>query len=233
MVKAMGKDACACECRQGEDHGPSPERQAALQRGLRLEYLTVGWNVVEGWVAVLAALAAGSVALLGFGIDSFVEMTSGLILIWRLRAERRASCARDLERLDQLAHKLVACSLFLLAGYVAFDAAKALITHEHPQPTLIGVGITVFSLGTMAWLARAKRRVARALGSRALEADTFQTTACMWLSVITLVGIGLNALAGWWWSDPLAALAMCPFVVSEARQAWRGEDCACAHPVEI
>lgn len=229
----MADDACACACSEEKGHVPSPERQAALQRGLRLEYLTVGWNVVEGSVAVLAALAAGSVALLGFGIDSFVEMTSGLILIWRLRAERRATCAHDLERLDQVAHKLVACSLFLLAGYVAFEAAKSLITHEHPQPTLIGVVITVLSLGMMAWLARAKRQTARALGSRALEADTFQTTACMWLSVITLVGIGLNALTGWWWADPLAALAMCPFVISEARQAWRGEDCGCAQPAEL
>ncbi len=229
----MGHDACACARNGGRGHEPSPERQGALRRGLRLEYLTVGWNVVEGIVAVLTALAAGSVALLAFGIDSFVEMTSGLVLIWRLRAERRASCEHDLERMDKLAHKLVSFSLFGLAGYVAFDAATALITREYPEPTLIGVGITVLSLTVMGWLARAKLRTARALGSRALEADTFQTTACMWLSLITLAGIGLNALFGWWWADPVAALAMCPFVIGEARQAWRGEDCGCAHPAGV
>jgi len=196
-----------------------------VRRGLRLEYLTVGWNVIEGIVSVAAALAAGSVALLGFGIDSFVETTSGLVLIWRLGAERRASDPEEIERLDQRAHKLVGLSLFLLAAYITFDAVKALVTGERPEPTAIGIGITASSLTVMWWLARAKRRTARGLGSRALEADSFQTTACFWLSVITLSGIGLNAVLGWWWADPVAALGMTWFIVSEGREAWRGEDC--------
>lgn len=199
-----------------------------MTRGLRLEYLTVGWNVVEGLVSVGAAVAAGSVALLGFGIDSFVETTSGLVLIWRLRAERCARDREELERLDRRAHKLVALSLLLLAAYIAFDAAKALLFQEKPEPSLVGVAITTLSLAVMWWLARAKRRTARGLGSRALEADSFQTTACFWLSLITLGGIGLNAAFGWWWADPVAALGMTYFLVSEGRQAWRGEDCACA-----
>lgn len=202
-------------------------RKELLARGLRLEYLTVGWNVVEGLVSVAAALAAGSVALLGFGIDSFVETTSGLILIWRLRAERHARDQAAVDRLDTRAHKLVALSLFLLAAYIAVDAVKALITQKRPEPTLVGVVITLLSLTVMWWLARAKRRTARSLKSRALEADSFQTTACFWLSLITLVGIGLNAAFGWWWADPMAALAMTYFLASEGREAWRGEDCGC------
>jgi divalent metal cation (Fe/Co/Zn/Cd) transporter len=198
-----------------------------VRRGLLLEYFTVAWNVVEGVVSVWAAIAAGSVALLGFGIDSFVETSSGVVLIWRLRAERHARDPAEIELLDQRAHKLVGLSLFLLAGYVAFDAVKALATRERPEPTLVGVGITVLSLAVMGWLARAKRRTASALSSRALEADSFQATACFWLSLITLAGIGLNAVLGWWWADPVAALGMTWFLLSEGREAWRGEDCAC------
>jgi divalent metal cation (Fe/Co/Zn/Cd) transporter len=205
----------------------APPRQDLLRRGLRLEYLTVGWNVVEGGVSVAAAVAAGSVALFGFGMDSFVETTSGLVLIWRLRAERWARDPEAIERLDQRAHKLVALSLLALAAYVAFDAVKALVTREKPEPTLVGIAITTLSLTVMAWLARAKRRAARGLASRALEADAFQTTACFWLSLITLAGIGLNAALGWWWADPVAALGMTYFLVREGREAWRGEDCGC------
>jgi divalent metal cation (Fe/Co/Zn/Cd) transporter len=182
---------------------------------------------------VAAALAAGSVALLGFGIDSFVETTSGLILIWRLRAEVRASDPEEIERLDQRAHKLVALSLFLLAAWVAFDAVRALVTGERPEPSGVGIAITSLSMGVMWWLARAKRRTAVALGSRALEADSFQTTACWWLSLVTLSGIGLNAAFGWWWADPVAALGMTWFLVSEGREAWRGEDCGCAGGCEV
>lgn len=202
-------------------------RHDLVTRGLRLEYLTVGWNVIEGLVSVGAAVAAGSVALLGFGIDSFVETTSGLVLIWRLRAERHTRDPEEIERLDLRAHKLVAISLLVLAAYIAFDAAKTLLLRERPEPTLVGVAITTVSLAVMWWLARAKRSTARSLGSRALEADSFQTTACFWLSLITLAGIGLNAALGWWWADPVAALGMTYFLVSEGREAWRGETCAC------
>jgi divalent metal cation (Fe/Co/Zn/Cd) transporter len=201
---------------------PRPEM---IAHALRLEYLTVGWNVLEGIIAVSAALAAGSVALLGFGMDSFVETASGLILIWRLRAEGRAADPEAIERLDRLAHKLVGASLFLLAAYVAFEASLTLWRSERPEPSAVGIALTSVSIGVMMWLARAKRRAAAALGSRALEADAFQTTACWWLSVITLSGIGLNAAFGWWWADPVAALGMTWFLVQEGREAWRGEDC--------
>lgn len=202
-------------------------RGEVLGHALRLEYLTVGWNVVEGVIAVAAALAAGSVALLGFGIDSFVESASGAVLIWRLLAERRTADRAAVERLDHRAHQLVGVTLFLLAAYVAIDAGLALWNRERPEPSPVGIVLTAISMAVMVWLARAKRRAAAGLGSDALKADAFQTTACFWLSVITLAGIGLNAALGWWWADPAAALGMTVFLVREGTEAWRGEDCGC------
>lgn len=201
-------------------------RDQLLRRALRLEWLTVGWNVVEGVIAVAAALAAGSVALLGFGIDSFVESASGGILVWRLLAEMgRAADAHAIERLDCRARKLVSLSLFALALYVAVDASMALWRSERPEASLVGIVLTCVSMVVMLWLGRAKRRAAAGLGSRALAADAFQTTACWWLSIITLAGIGLNAAFGWWWADPVAALGMTPLLVREGLETWRGEDC--------
>lgn len=206
---------------------PAANRPELLRHALRLEYLTVGWNVLEGLIAVTAALAAGSVALLAFGIDSFVETSSGLVLLWRLRAESAASDPKAIEALERRAQKLVAVSLGALAAWIAFDATKALWQREIPEPSLVGIALTSISAGVMLWLARAKRAAARALGSRALEADAFQTTACWWLSIVALGGLALNAVFGWWWADPAAALAMTPLIVSEAREAWRGEECGC------
>lgn len=202
----------------------SSDRAAWLRRALRLEYLTVGWNVVEGVVALTAAALAGSVALVGFGVDSFVESASGSVLIWRLLAERRASDPQRIERVERRAERLVASSLVGLAVFVAADAVLALARGNRPEASPVGVALTATSLAVMWWLARAKRRVARRLASRALQADAFQTTACWWLSLVTLVGLGLNAWFGWWWADPLAALAMTYFLVSEALEAWHGED---------
>ena len=200
-------------------------RHRLLDSALRLEYLTVGWNVVEGGIAVAAALAAGSVALLGFGIDSFVESASGLVLMWRLHGERRGRDPRAVERLDRRAHQLVGISLFALAAYITFDAATALAAHRIPERSTVGIVLTTISMGVMLWLGRAKRRAAAALDSRAMAADAFQTTACWWLSVAALFGLGLNALLGWWWADPVAALVMAGLIVREGREAWRGEEC--------
>ena len=200
-------------------------RTSLIGHALRLEYATVGWNVVEGLVAVAAAVSSGSIALLGFGVDSFVETGSGAILIWRLRAERHALDPHEIERLDRRAHQLVGLSLFALAAYIASDAIASLWRGERPETSWVGIAVTSISLGVMGWLARAKRRAAISLGSRALEADSFQTTACWWLSLITLSGVGLNTLVGWWWADPVAALAMTWFLVREGREAWRGDDC--------
>lgn len=219
--------ACGCETSCARNDVPAPTRREHLARALGLEYLTVGWNIVEGVVAVSAAVLAGSVALLGFGIDSFVESASGLVMIWRLRAERRAgSDDAVLDAIEHRARKLVALSLFLLAAFVTFDAARSLWTGERPAFSLVGVVLTGISLVVMMWLARAKQRAARALGSRAMEADAFQTTACWWLSLAALVGITLNGALGWWWADPAAALVIAALIVKEGREAWEGErDC--------
>lgn len=203
-----------------------PARRELLGHALRLEYLTVGWNVVEGIVAIAAGLAAGSVALLGFGVDSFVESASGLVLIWRLRAEAAGVDHEAIESLERRAQRLVGLSLFLLAGFVVVKAGWSLWQQERPEASALGIGVTAISIGVMWSLAGAKRRAAHALGSRALQADSFQTTACWWLSIIVLVGIGLNALLGWWWADPVAAIGMCYFLVREGREAWAGEQCS-------
>jgi divalent metal cation (Fe/Co/Zn/Cd) transporter len=194
-----------------------------LRHALLLEYCTLTWNLVEGSVALGAALSAGSIALFGFGVESFVEMASGGILIWRLRAEGRAEEA-EVERLDWRAHRLVGLSLLALAAYVAAQAAMGLWRAERSEATWVGIAVTTSSLGVMRWLARAKRRAAIALGSRALETDSLQSTACWQLSLIALAGVGLNALLGWWWADPVAALAMTWFLVREGLEAWRGEE---------
>ena len=170
------------------------------------------------------ATASGSTALLGFSVDSFVESASGGIMLWRLRAERTMGDGEDLERIEHRARRLVALSLFALAVYVAFDAVTTLWERERPGPTLVGVVLPAVSLVLMGWLARAKRRVASALESRALVADAFQTSACFWLSLFVLAGIGLNRVFGWWWADPVAALGMTWFIAKEGREAWRGED---------
>jgi divalent metal cation (Fe/Co/Zn/Cd) transporter len=198
---------------------------------LRLEGLTVGWNVVEGVVAVTAALAAGSVALLAFGIDSFVESASAGIMLWRLLAERRAQSEEAIEALEARARKLIAISLFALAAWVLFDAGSALWRRDRPEASIVGIVLTSVSLVVMLWLAQAKRAAAAALKSRALQADAFQTTACWWLSLSALVGVGLNTLAGWWWADPAAALVIAYFLVKEGREAWQGEDSCgdCGH----
>ena len=200
-------------------------RRVLLARGLRLEYLTVGWNVIEGVIAITAALAAGSVALLGFGIDSFVETISGLVLIWRLRREAAGTLDEEAtEAIERRAERLVGGAFFLLAAYITFDAITTLLAQEKPEASPVGIAVTSLSIAVMLWLGRAKRRVAGELGSRALAADAEQTQACWYLSVVVLAGIGLNALLGWWWADPVAALAVVVLLVREGREAWRGEE---------
>jgi divalent metal cation (Fe/Co/Zn/Cd) transporter len=186
--------AASCGCHTACTAAQPDLRPGSVSRALRLEYLTVGWNVVEGIVAVTAAVIAGSVAILGFGIDSFVECASALVMIWRLRAERAHRLSRErLEAIEHLARRLVAGSLFLLAGYVVLDAVQTLWTGDRPAFSLVGVVLLSVSAAVMLWLARAKRLLAHELGSEALEADAFQTTACWWLSVTALVGWGSTA----------------------------------------
>lgn len=217
-------------CQNSACHGApanrTAARQDALARALRLEYVTVGWNLLEGLAAVAAALIAGSVAIMGFGIDSFVECASALIMIRRLRIERDGMLdAHGLEALEHRARRLIAASLLALSAYVAVDALHTLRTGEHPEFSAPGVGLLLVSIALMLWLAKAKRRLAIELGSGALQADAIQTRACFWLSVAALAGVCLNGLLGWWWADPAAALVISGLIAYEGREAWRGRDC--------
>ena len=198
---------------------PDPARAADAARGRRLEYFTVGWNVIEAAVAIGAGVKAGSIALVGFGVDSVIESLSGAVLLWRLQAHEAD------EKRERRALKLVGGTFFVLAAYVAFEAGRDLLRREEPATSLVGIGLAVASLIIMPVLARAKRRVAARLDSRALAADSRQTDLCAWLSAILLGGLGLNALWGWWWADPAAALVMVPIIAREGVQALRGETC--------
>jgi divalent metal cation (Fe/Co/Zn/Cd) transporter len=200
-------------------------RPALLRRGLLLEYLTVGWNILEGTVAIAAGLIAGSPALVGFGVDSAVETVSGVVLVWRLRFE--ATGEKDdaaIDRLEARAEQLVGVAFLLLAAYVAFDALSALVSQEAPDASPVGIVLTAVSTGVMLWLARAKRQTGEALRSRALIADSKQTQACWYLSVTALIGLAANAAFGLWWADPIAAVIIVAFLLREGLEAIRGED---------
>jgi divalent metal cation (Fe/Co/Zn/Cd) transporter len=198
------------------------ERANQLRAGRRLEYFTLGWNLTEAAVAVGAGVFAGSIALIGFGIDSLIESLSGGILLWRLQGTETD------ERRERLAHKLVGISFFLLALYVAFEAGKSLFYREQPDASIVGIVLSVVSLIVMPLLARAKRRVAARIDSAALLADSRQTDICAYLSAILLGGLALNALFGWWWADLVAALCMLPLIVREGIDAVRNRS-SCHH----
>lgn len=194
-----------------------------VKRGVRLEYLTLGWNSLEAIVSVVAGILAGSIALIGFGVDSVIESLSGAVLLWRLRRDG----PEDRERMEQRALRLVGASFLVLAAYVALDAGHSLITRDRPEESYAGIVIASLSLIVMPILARSKRRVAAGLNSGALHADSRQTDICAYLSAILLGGLALNALSGWWWADPVAALTMVPIIAREGLAALRGETCAC------
>lgn len=197
-------------------------RPALVRQGLRLNYLTIGYNAVEAIVSLAAGLVAGSVALVGFGVDSGIEVTASVAAQWRLRADldpvRR-------ERVERVTHRVIGFSFLVLAVYVAVDSVNTLWQREAPEASSVGLVILVLSALVMPVLARAKRRVARALQSRALEADAAQTSLCAYLSVIALAGVGLNAALGWWWADPAAALVMVPIIANEGIGGLKGESC--------
>ena len=205
----------------------SVTRVRAVRRGQWLIWTTLGYNSLEGVLSVGAGLLAGSVALIGFGVDSFIEVTASFAAIWRLRAdadERRRKFA------ERQALRIIGLCFLALAAYVAIEATRSLIGQAAPDESFLGIGISAVSLVVMPVLARAKRQVAKTLTSRAIHAEARQTDICMYLSAILLGGLGLNALFGWWWADPTAALVMVPFIVWEGREALRGhaacDDCA-------
>ena len=194
-----------------------------VRRGQLLEYFTIGWNLLEAIVAVGAGILAGSVSLVGFGFDSLIESSSAIVLLWRLREGELG------EQREKLALKLVGISFLLLAAYILFGAAQSLIYREPSEVSYVGIALAILSLIVMPLLARAKRGVAANLDSRAMKADSRQTDICAYLSAILLLGLGFNALFGWWWADSAAALIMIPIIVKEAIEALRGETCDDCH----
>lgn len=201
--------------------GSGDERGRASRRGRFLAWLTVAWNAVEAAVSIGAGALAGSTSLVGFGVDSLIEGSSGAVMLWRFAG------GADGEDRERLALRLVGISFLLLAAYLLHESAGALLTGERPDASVPGIAIAALSLVVMPLLARAKRRVARALDSRAQQADSRQTDLCACLSAILLAGLGLNALLGWWWADPAAGLVMVPIIVREGWGAVRGEACDC------
>lgn len=187
-----------------------------LRRGRVLQYFTIGWNSLEAVIAIGFGIIAGSVALVGFGVDSVIESSSGAIILWRLFAG---------EEKERLALRLVGISLLILAVYVAFDAVKSLILQERPDESYVGIALAAVSLIVMPILAREKRKVAVRLNSGAMQADSKQTDICAYLSAILLGGLALNALVGWWWADPIAALVMIPIIAQEGIEALQGKTC--------
>lgn len=198
------------------------DRASLVRRGRRLEYFTIGYNSLEGLIAVVAGLIAASIALVGFGFDSLIEVTSGAVLLWRLNADvdevRR-------ERIEAVSLRIVGICFVVLAIYVSYDSIKSLMRREAPDESVVGIVLAAVSLTVMPLLVRAKRKVARGIKSNALMADSKQTELCTYLSAILLGGLLLNALLGWWWADPVAALVMVPIIVKEGSEALRGETC--------
>jgi divalent metal cation (Fe/Co/Zn/Cd) transporter len=189
------------------------------KRARLVSWLTVGWNVTEAVVALTAAVLAGSPALLGFGLDSVVESLSSIVMIWRFH---RLEHGRHRE---QRALQLVGGSLLLLASFVLVDASRALVAHDEPAPSYVGIALAVISIALMPILARMKRRIAHEINSSALHADSKQTDICWYLASILLAGVGLNAVLDWWWADPVAALLMVPLIAKEGIDALRGKGC--------
>lgn len=208
----------------------APDRARVVRRGRRLTWATLGYNSIEAIVALVAALLAGSVALLGFGLDSVIEVSASAAAIWRLHHD--ADPVRR-ERAERAALRLIGLSFLALAAYVAWDAARALAERTPPAASALGLALAGASLVVMPLLARAKRRVAAQLSSCALTAEARQTDICFYLSVLLLGGLAANAAFGWWWADPVAALAMVPLIAYEGTEAIRGRTtCAdCATPV--
>jgi divalent metal cation (Fe/Co/Zn/Cd) transporter len=196
----------------------SPDKARLGRRAQLLAVASVAYNVVEAVIAVAAGMLAGSIALVGFGLDSMVEVSSGLIILWQFRHRLPESRERQ-------ALRLMALSFFALAGYVAFESARALLTGSDPEPSTVGIGLAIASLMVMPWLSWAQRRTGKALGSNAVVADSTQTLLCTYMSAVLLMGLVLNATLAWSWADPVAGLVIAGVAVREGLEAWRGEGC--------
>jgi divalent metal cation (Fe/Co/Zn/Cd) transporter len=201
------------------------EREKLVYRAKLLAWVGIGWHGIEAVIAVAGGIVAGSIALIGFGADSLIESVAGLILIWRFAASRSAS-----EEAERRAQKLIALSFYLLAAYVGIESVRSLFTGERPDPSWVGIGLSVVTLLTMPPLAIAKARIGEKLGSSATKSEGQQNMLCAYLSVALLIGLGANALFGLWWADPVTALIIAGVAVKEGLESWWGESC-CTAPI--
>jgi divalent metal cation (Fe/Co/Zn/Cd) transporter len=200
----------------------SPARARLVRRAKHLAWAGIGWHVVEATVAVAAGVVAGSVALVGFGADSLIEAMAGFVVLWRLASAHAMS--------ERRAQQMIAISFYVLSVYVAVEAIRSLAAVDRPAVSWVGIALSIVTLATMPPLSTAKARVADALGSAATKSESRQTMLCAYLSAALLVGLGLNALLGWWWADPVTALGIAGVALKEGGDAWRGDSC-CTAPV--
>jgi divalent metal cation (Fe/Co/Zn/Cd) transporter len=201
---------------------PDPAERARLQRrARRLAWGGNLWHVAEFAIAIAAGISASSIALVGFGLDSLIEVLAGSVVVWLYTGRRLHS-----QSAERRAQQMIAISFFLLAAYVAVESLRTLAGSSHPDPSWVGIGLAAVTAPTMPLLARAKRRVGRRLGSAATLSEGAQNLLCAYLSVALLVGLGANALFGWWWADPLAGLAIAAVAAREGVESWRGRGCA-------
>jgi divalent metal cation (Fe/Co/Zn/Cd) transporter len=200
------------------------ERLEVAQHGKRLEYFTIGWNTLEGLIAVIAGMIAGSVSLVGFGADSFIEVISGAALLWRMSGD---ADEHRREKLERTALRVVGACFLALAAYLAYESAHDLLAGKPPERSIPGIILACASLIVMPLLSRAKRRVGMRLQSAAMYADAKQAEFCTYLSAILLGGLLLNATFGLWWADPVAALVMVPIIAKEGLDGLRGKACRC------
>ena len=198
------------------------DRQAVARRGKQLEYFTMAWNSVEGLVAVIAGTLAGSISLVGFGIDSFIEVTSGSVLLWRMSVD---ADLQKRERREKVSLRIVGICFLALAAYLGYESVSDFIGRKAPEHSIAGIILACVSLVVMPLLSRAKRKVGNELGSAAMHADAKQTDFCVYLSAILLLGLLLNAALGWWWADPAAALIMVPIIAKEGIDGTRAKAC--------
>jgi divalent metal cation (Fe/Co/Zn/Cd) transporter len=197
-------------------------REVHALRGKRLEYFTIVWNSLEGLVALIAGVLAGSISLVGFGVDSFIEVTSGATLLWRMAVD---SEEHTRERNERLSIRVVGTCFLLLSAYVAYESISDLVNRKAPEHSVPGVILACVSLIVMPILSRAKKDVGKRLGSAAMKADAKQTDFCVYLSALLLAGLFLNATLGWWWADPAAALIMVPIIAKEGIDGVKGKAC--------
>ena len=216
------RSLCVCICYDAPMVEIARNRPQLAQRGKRLEYFTIAWNTLEGLAAIISGLMAGSISLVGFGIDSFIEVTSGGTLLWRMSVD---ADEHSRERNEKLSLKIVGVCFIALAVYVGYESAFDLLNRKEPERSIPGIVLSCASLVVMPLLSRAKKKVGSSLSSAAMCADARQTDFCVYLSAILLAGLLLNAAFGWWWADPAAALIMVPIIAKEGVNGMKAKTC--------